>query len=387
MRFLLFLFSCIILLTELPCGAQGPPQKDHDFIPKIANLVFVSDLSSSMMFRYSRDAQVTRLCLSAASLDLFNSVMPPVPLWQYEVRSALLSFGDNRMTSLLSPLDVWNRDRLRPLFQLLSLDRTNPARASSLNDALLVAGRLLGEAQGRSAILVMSDGGTGCANPQQAALGLKNQYGDRLKIYGIFFGDNEAGWRNLYEVCKLTGGYTRTWRELRDRKRMQEFARDICVEDITFPYSEIFFRQDSSLLLPSEALKLEAVAAFLHSQPQYALQVDGYATASGRTQESYGLGIQRAQQVRKYLERIYKVRPGRIFIRSWGEKFPRYDNHRLDTRPRNDQAVLYLRLHLSGSPYDEKRVNTHGEIAIGSLYNTIERGGDTEWAQPIRLSR
>ena len=69
-------------------------------------------------------------------------------------------------------------------------------------------------------------------------------------------------------------------------------------------------------------------------------------------------------------------------VRSWGEELPRYDNDNPDTRPRNREANLYLRLPLRNYPYDEKHLHTFGVEAVGDIYNTQERNKDEEWAWP-----
>ena len=132
------------------------------------------------------------------------------------------------------------------------------------------------------------------------------------------FATSEVGWRNLYEVCKLTGGYCRAWEDVRTKKQMKEFAWDITVREIMFPYPEIFFPQKSAQLIPSEALKLESVANFLHAIPQYELQIDGHTTFVGDSADNYSLGMKRAASVKDALVKMYRIAPQRIHIRSWG---------------------------------------------------------------------
>jgi outer membrane protein OmpA-like peptidoglycan-associated protein len=243
-----------------------------------------------------------------------------------------------------------------------------------------LAGSLMTSASGRTAVVIFTDGGNSGECPQKTATALKNEFGDNVQVYGIFFGESEAGWRNLYEVCKLTGGYCRRWEEVRSKKQMTDFTRDILVREVMFLYPEIFFRQTSSDLIPSEALKLESVANFLHATPQYVLQIDAHTTFLGSSKDNYQLALARGRNVKDALVKMYKVHPERILIRSWGEELPRYDNQNPDTRPRNDQANLYLMLPLRNFPYDEKHLHTFGVNAVGDIYNTQERDGDKEWA-------
>jgi hypothetical protein len=165
---------------------------------------------------------------------------------------------------------------------------------------------------------------------------------------------------------------------------MKDFAWDILVREIMFPYPEIFFQSKKADLLPSEALKLESVANFLHAIPQYTLQIDGHTTFLGNTKENYELGMARARNVQRALVAMYKVDPRRILIRSWGEELPRYDNQNPEVRQGNREAVLYLMLPLRNFPYDEKNLYTFGVKAVGDIYNTQDRNGDTEYAWPAK---
>jgi hypothetical protein len=192
----------------------------------------------------------------------------------------------------------------------------------------------------------------------------------------------EGGWRNLYEVCKLTGGYARTWEEVRTCKQMKDFAWDITVREIMFPYPEIFFKHKSADLIPSEALKLESVANFLHAIPQYVLQVDGHTDFLGDSKPNYELALARAKNVKQALVRTFHVHPERIRIRSFGEELPLYDNQNPEVRQLNRQANLYLLLPLRNYPYNEKNLHTFGVKAVGDIFNTQERNRDTEWAWP-----
>jgi outer membrane protein OmpA-like peptidoglycan-associated protein len=232
--------------------------------------------------------------------------------------------------------------------------------------------------------VAFTDGGSVGECPQKTAVALKKRFGDKVKLYGIFFGDKEVGWRNLYESCKLTGGYPRAWEEVRTRQQMKDFSWDILGREIMFPYPEIFFKYHSAELLPSEALKLESVANFMHAIPQYILQIDGHTTFLGTARENYTLGLKRARNVKNALVKMYNVDARRILVRSWGEELPAYDNQNPEVRLRNRRANLYLMLPLRNFPYDEKRLHTHGVCAVGDVYITQERDRDTEWAWPAR---
>ncbi len=374
----------LALLIGMPSSilADYKIGKDHDFLPKFHNVIFLMDVSDSMMEKFRVESPHPKIYVATRAFKGFNLVMPHVPRWQYDVNSALITFGDRSTPSLIGTLSPWTRTKYQAVYTHLRKEGFNPKRTAGFQEALQLAGSLIGAACGRTAIVAFTDGGSSGECPQCVATALKEQYGDKVVIYGVFLGAHEDGWRNLYETCKLTGGYCRYWHDVADKMRMQEFSWDILVREIMFPYPEIFFKHKSAEVLPSEAMKLEAVANFLHAIPQYVLQIDGHNDFLGDFGESYELAAQRAENVKQTLVKVYKVHPSRIRTRSWGEELPRYDNRDPNRRFRNRQANLYLMLPLRNFPYDEKNLHTFGVKAVGNIFNTKERYSDTEWAWP-----
>jgi outer membrane protein OmpA-like peptidoglycan-associated protein len=374
--------AALLIALPGPAPADALIEKDHDYIPRFHNIIFLFDVSDSMMAGYPENYDHSSLFVATRALELFNRVMPHVPRWQYDLNAALITFGDCKTPRLVSPLGPWDRKKYWQFYSHLRKEGTNPSRTATLQDALGLAGSLIGTAAGRTAIVILTDGGSMGECPQKTAAALKDAYGDKVQIFGIFLGSMEVGWRNVYESCKLTGGYARQWEEVRSKPQMKDFAWDILIREIMFPYPEIFFKAKSAELLPTEALKLESVANFLHAIPQYVLQIDGHTSFMGNTHGNYRLAGARADAVKQALVKMYQINPQRIVVRSWGEELPRYDNHNPDLRARNNEANLYLLLPLRNFPYDEKRLHTFGVAAVGDVYNTQERVGDTEWAWP-----
>lgn len=374
------------LLVALPCKVFSgiPAEKDHDFIPRFHNVIFIFDVSDSMTAGFPKNFDHSRLFVATRALQMFNGVMPHVPRWQYDVNTALITYGDSKLPRLVSPLGPWDRMKYAPFYPCLRLETFSPWKTAGLPEALQLAGSLICQAAGRTAIVVFTDGGRMGECPQKTAAALKDAYGDKVQVYGVYVGSTEVGWRNLYEVCKLTGGYSRHWEEVREMRLMKDFAWDITVREIMFPYPEIYFKPKSAELIPSEALKLESVANFLKAIPQYVLQIDGHTNFMGSTQDNHKLGLERAKAVKDALVKMYSINPARVLMRSWGEELPRYDNQNPDLALRNDEANLYLMLPLRNFPYDEKRLHTFGNAAVGDIYNTQERNADTEWAWPAK---
>jgi len=374
------------LLTLIPSfGFPGVmPEKEHDYLPRFHNLIFLFDVSDSMVQGYPQGFDHSKLFIATRGFALFNLVMPHIPRWQYDMNTALITYGDCAQPKIRSVLSPWARPKYAQFYNCMRVEGAGPCRTAALPEALQVAGSLISTAAGRTAVVIFTDGGNQGECPQKTAAALKKCYGDKVEVFGVYFGTFEAGWRNLYEVCKLTGGYARHWEDVRSKRQMKDFVWDITVREIMFPYPEVFFKPNSADLLSSEAMKLESVANFLHAIPQYTLQIDGHSSFLGDTRTNYRLALARARNVKAALVAMYKICPDRIMIRSFGEELPRYDNQNPDIRPRNNEANLYLMLPLRNFPYDEKRLHTFGVKAVGDIYNTQEREMDTEWAWPSK---
>lgn len=379
---LFFSLLCLLTLSASRLEAVVDLEKKHDYLPRFHNIIFLFDVSDSMIGGYPKNYDLQKLFVASRALALFNSVAPQSPPWQYDTNAALITYGDCPSPRILIPLGPWSPAKFEPVYGHLRDYRTGPFRTAGLPEALQLAGSMAIAASGRTAVVIFSDGGDQGECPQRMAEALKKELCDRIEVYSIFFGEMEVGWRNLYEVCKLTNGYARHWEEVRSKPQMKDFVWEVMVREIMFPYPEIFFQEKSWELLPSEALKLESVANFMMAIPEYNLQIDGHTTFFGRPEANKELAAKRATVVRDALVSMFHIHPTRIQLRSWGEDLPRYDNQNPQHAAKNDEANLFLTLPLRNFPYNEKHLHTFGVSAVGDIDNNIERQGDEEWASP-----
>lgn len=386
LTYILPVTAILCVTLSAPDISQALMPKKHDFISQYQNVFFVIDTSKSMNAQFCQGSP-SKLIVATQALEMFNAVMPPVPLWQYSVNAALVSIGHPQGPFLLVPPQPWNPKLLEPYYKIVGHAGVHFPRISPLEDALGFCAEMARSLPGKTAIVLFTDGGTADQIPQRTAVGIKAQLGDRLAVFGMFFGDTEVGWRNLLEVCKLTGGYARTWRETANKNSLKEFAWDILVREACFPYTEIFFQANSAQLLSSEAMKLEDVAKFLHLIPQYVLIIDGYSIPDSGLLETRQLARQRAAVVKEALVRTYRIRSNRIKIRTIGSEYSPYALENPETRFRNALAKLHLRLPLRSTPYNEKQLYTFTQAASGDILNARERLSDTEWAWPARSER
>ncbi len=83
----------------------------------------------------------------------------------------------------------------------------------------------------------------------------------------------------------------------------------------------IYFAYDSDLLVPSEAAKVERIAAYLAQNPTLGLLVEGHCDQRGTEEYNRALGERRANAIRAALEKR-GLESGRIKTISYGEDKP-----------------------------------------------------------------
>ena len=84
----------------------------------------------------------------------------------------------------------------------------------------------------------------------------------------------------------------------------------------------VYFGFDRNAIAESEQPKLAEVAAYLQSNPNVQLKVEGYCDNRGTEEYNRSLGERRAIAVREYLIQVHNVNPGRITTVSFGEDRP-----------------------------------------------------------------
>jgi len=355
--------------------------KKHDFLPRHPKVLFVVDVSATMN-QECADTGRSRLSVALGALKQFVAAVPSPPLWQYPFLTSLVVAGDPRGPVLMVPLQIGTLGLFDPYYESLMVKRPFQPRASSVGEALEFCANMAVEAPGRTAVVVFTDGETCDRVSQLTAQALQHALGDELSVFGVFVGDAECGWGNLTQLCSATGGYVRSWRELLTKQAMRDFVWDILVQEVAFHYIEVFFREHSADLLPSEAGKLENVASFLQMIPQYELVIEGYSIPGLEAGQGRRLALQRAEVIKNALARAYGVNPQRIKARSMGSAYPRYKYDDPAANLQNAEAVVYLRLPLRNVPYDEKYLHTFGQPVSGRVFNDRERQSDEEWAWP-----
>ena len=161
--------AALIIAFPLSIYAGVSTEKNHDFVPKVHNVIFLFDVSDSMTAGHPQNFDHSRLFVATRAFALFTALMPPIPRWQYDVNTALITFGDSDSPKILSPLGPWTPGKYEPFYPCLREEKWFPRRTAALQDALQVAGSLIGHACGRTAVVIFTDGGSIGECPQKTA--------------------------------------------------------------------------------------------------------------------------------------------------------------------------------------------------------------------------
>jgi len=105
---------------------------------------------------------------------------------------------------------------------------------------------------------------------------------------------------------------------------------------------DVHFAFDDSRLDGDATASLDELATQLQGHPRYALEILGYADATGPDRYNYRLGEERAASVERYLMTQHTVPPGRVAVVSFGEEAPLADNDSSDGRAQNRRVHVRL---------------------------------------------
>ncbi len=118
--------------------------------------------------------------------------------------------------------------------------------------------------------------------------------------------------RSIRPGDDLTGGTT-----LGGREELDNFW----VDRETFKQQTVYFEFDRSTVQPADKGKVEAVAAYLKSNPTHKLLIEGHCDERGTPEYNRSLGERRALSVREYLIAL-GIAPERASTVSFGEDKP-----------------------------------------------------------------
>ena len=302
--------------------------------PKADNLVFVLDASASMSETHNgfEKFEVGRNVVSR-----FNKTMPDLP-----IKVALRSFGHALTYSYESTVRVYGLTDYSRAGLADALATIVPAGGPSpMEKSLEAVAEDLKATQGKIAMVVVSDGKDMSSAVLQAAMALKTQYGDRLCIYTVLLGTDEAGRKLLAKMSSVTGcGQAITADDVDNGAKMVDFVTTVLLDKAeSWIFKDVKFESDKAVLMKSSTPTLEKILAILNSNPDISVEIQGHTDSTASAAYNMDLSQRRAQTVMNYLERK-GIAASRMTAHGYGEGQPIDTNDTEEGKANNRRVEL-----------------------------------------------
>lgn len=311
---------------------------------KTDNLVFVLDASSSMAENYNG---IEKFSIGRNVVANFNQTMPDLVL-----KTALRSFGhspafSDKSTVLTYGLSEYSRTGIAD-----ALTKIIPAGGPSpMEQSLKAVADDLKTAQGKISMIVISDGKDMDNAPLEAAKDLKVQYGDRLCIYTVLIGDNDAGRSLLSGISKVTGcGKAISAEAIASGPAMADFVTTVLLNKIetalpamskagTWVFKDIKFEIDKDVLIASSTPTLEEIVKILKAHSDISVEIQGHTDSTASVAHNMDLSRRRAGTVMQYLK-SKGIAASRMTAKGYGESRPIDTNDTVKGRSNNRRVEL-----------------------------------------------
>lgn len=337
--------------------------KSGEYTQKIDSFLVITDASSSMDDTYlgpgfPETPSADKFSVEKEFLSRMNKTIPDLKL-----NSGLRTFGfgpclEWGFTELNAPMAPYSPSAFQG-----ALDRLECASGGSpMGRGLGAAAEDLQTAQGKIAVILLSDGKQASGGPGKAVRQLKRQFGDRLCLYTVWVGNPEEPGRALMSFLPDIAGCG-TAAEVGDvvssagvadfvtKVFLQPAARDDCsirdsdgdgVNDCDdqcpnspkgakvnakgcWVLTDVLFDTDKAVIKPVSYPELDDAVRVLQENPGLIVAVDGHTDNRASEAHNLRLSQRRADAVREYFVR-HGIAEGGLTARGFGESNPIADN-------------------------------------------------------------
>ncbi|MDZ7642583.1 MAG: OmpA family protein [Desulfurivibrio sp.] len=390
-RGLLLLTAALLMLGACAPKAHTPytpvtPQDlsdkvaDGEYEARVDNFVLLLDASSSMARPYTTG---TRFQTAVGLGEALNETLPELS-WQAGLRyfGPRFTLADNEQEGALAAADrsvrlyglaPHSRERIaRGLEQVAKPSGTTP-----LADALVASGEDLADQDGKSALVVFTDGEADPAAVQEAVAGLRERFGEQLCIYPVMVGDDPAGQALLEEVvARADCGFVTQADQLLAGEALADFAIRAFLQEVEDPpvaeesakepvaekpaeepakdepayrtearRLEVNFAFDSAALRPVDHAALDRFAEFLKNHPELKrVTIAGHTCNMGPAAYNLKLSQRRAESVVDFLVQRQDIAARRLVAKGYGEEKPLVANDTLAARQQNRRVEAEVRV-------------------------------------------
>jgi OOP family OmpA-OmpF porin len=353
-KWLKFILCVISIAAFLGCGVKqvtplfeapdlSMKLKSGDYTQKVDNFLILLDASHSMRDIY-RDEQKFYLAKQAA--HALNDTIAGLKL-----TGGIRLFGNLKVfsanTSLVCPMKDYSADDFGQC-----LDNLNPSFGSTpLYKALRAAAGDIENLQGKTAIIIISDGASTGKAPTEAVNKLKDRFGDKVCISTIGI----AGSGDLNSISSASKcGVAMSFENVNTAAGMEMFAEKVflamkpkpapkpVVEEVIIIPQQVFFDFDSSVIKPEFAVVLEEEAAKILRQKEHkGIIIEGHTDSIGTVEYNQLLSERRSNAIKELL--VSKGLSASILTaKGVGEEKPIADNTTKEGRAQNRRVEFHV---------------------------------------------
>ena len=304
---------------------------------KADNLVFLLDASSSMCHSFNENEKFN---IARNVVANFNQSMPDMT-----IKTGLRSFGHSLCYSWESTVMSYGMTEYSRQGLADALNAVSPAGGPTpMDKAFKAAAEDLKATQGNIAMVVVSDGEDLGKAPLKAAKDLGSQYSERLCVYTVLVGDDEAGRALLAEISGVTGcGKAVAADDVAAGPAMADFVTTVLFEKVKTPalgvFKDIKFEVDKDILMASSYATLDEIVKILKQHPDLSVEIQGHTDSTASEAYNMDLSIRRAVAVMKYLESM-GIAGFRMRAKGYGEGFPIDTNATPEGKANNRRVEL-----------------------------------------------
>jgi len=305
------------------------------YTQKVDNFFIINDSSSSMSddylgLGYASQPDATKFSVEKTILGRINETIPNLP---NPLTESIRSFGfgpclDNHFTKLNQEPTAYSKATFSAGIDSLECS----SGGSPLDDGIVGSTADLAPTAGKIAVLVMSDGHDLDSYGTKEMAAMKEQYGDRLCVYGVWTGNPEeiSGLAVLNQLSSIAGcGFAVSAESVSTPEKLGLFVKTIFLQpgavaapvpvpvlhvDVEFDNDE--YTLDHSTLVKShvnghhsnpETVKqnLENQVKSILTTPDSQYEVQGHTNYTGKEARNILLGNERAQTIYNYLTSNY----------------------------------------------------------------------------------
>jgi OOP family OmpA-OmpF porin len=309
-----------------------------EYAQAVDNFLILLDTSHTMRDPYKGDQKFYLAQSVALSLNQTLAGM--------NLNGGLRTFGDlslssEQRTKLICPVEPYSASTLAGC-----INSAEPSWGSTpLGEALAAAAGDIENLQGKTAIIIISDGNYTGDNPAEAVNILKKQYGENVCISSVTIG--RAG--SLTALTRQSRcGETAFLNDVNTADGMADFVTKVFFEKraaapapAKIIINSVLFDFDSSAVKPEAVVVLQQAAEMLNQSIDSSVVIEGYTCSVGAEAYNQGLSERRANAVKAALV-DQGVDSSRLSAKGLGEANPVADNTTKDGRERNRRVEFQV---------------------------------------------